>query len=254
MLSWLQQDLAANDKDWLIAYWHSPPYTHGTHDSDWIADSGGRMVHMRQNALPVLEQYGVDLVLCGHSHVYERSFLLNGHYGFSSTLESSMVLDAGSGQGSGSGAYRKGNSGPNPNQGTVYVVAGSSGQPGFGSLDHPAMFVSLNQMGSVVIDVNNQRLDALFLADDGWIDDRFTIIKGADSEDFRLVHFEHSAQTIATWTSIAGAEYRLVSSLSLEPAVWQPASNWILATGGITHWTNAIPNGTSPLFYRVEKR
>ena len=36
---------------------------------------------MRQNALPILEADGVDLVLTGHSHSYERSFLLDGHYG-----------------------------------------------------------------------------------------------------------------------------------------------------------------------------
>ena len=41
---------------------------------------------MRQNALPILEAYGVDLVLTGHSHSYERSFLIDGHYGASSTL------------------------------------------------------------------------------------------------------------------------------------------------------------------------
>jgi hypothetical protein len=34
MLAWLEQDLAANEKDWTIAYWHSPPYSKGTHDSD----------------------------------------------------------------------------------------------------------------------------------------------------------------------------------------------------------------------------
>ena len=39
---------------------------------------------MRQNIVPILESYDVDLVLCGHSHAYERSYLINGHYGFSS--------------------------------------------------------------------------------------------------------------------------------------------------------------------------
>jgi hypothetical protein len=36
---------------------------------------------MRQYAAPILERYGVDLVLSGHSHNYERSYLLDGHYG-----------------------------------------------------------------------------------------------------------------------------------------------------------------------------
>ena len=36
--------------------------------------------------VPLLEAHGVDLVLSGHSHAYERSVLLDGHYGDSSTF------------------------------------------------------------------------------------------------------------------------------------------------------------------------
>jgi hypothetical protein len=67
MLTWLAADLAASTKTWTIAFWHHPPYTKGSHDSDLDSDSGGRMKDMRTNVLPVLEAGGVDLVLCGHS-------------------------------------------------------------------------------------------------------------------------------------------------------------------------------------------
>ena len=50
MLTWLEADLQANDKPWLIAFWHHPPYSKGSHDSD----TDGRMTDMRQNALPIL--------------------------------------------------------------------------------------------------------------------------------------------------------------------------------------------------------
>src|SRR2546426_11227266 len=33
MLVWLEEDLAANTQDWLIVYWHSPPYTQRSHHS-----------------------------------------------------------------------------------------------------------------------------------------------------------------------------------------------------------------------------
>ena len=59
MLNWLEADLQANDKPWVIAFWHHPPYTKGTHDSDSESDSDGLMVEVRENALPILEQYGV---------------------------------------------------------------------------------------------------------------------------------------------------------------------------------------------------
>lgn len=50
------------------------------------------------SAVPILEFYGVDLVLCGHRHNYERSHVLHGHYGFSWELQPGMLLDTGGGQ------------------------------------------------------------------------------------------------------------------------------------------------------------
>ena len=58
MMTWLESDLVANDKPWVIAFWHHPPYTKGSHDSDDTGDSGGRMTDMREVALPILEAYG----------------------------------------------------------------------------------------------------------------------------------------------------------------------------------------------------
>ena len=81
MATWLRNDLAATAQTWLLAFWHHPPYTKGSHNSDTETE----LVQMRQNILPILEDYGVDLVLTGHSHSYERSFLLDGHYGTSGT-------------------------------------------------------------------------------------------------------------------------------------------------------------------------
>src|SRR5206468_1250949 len=136
---------SANTQQWLIAYWHHPPYSKGSHDSD----SESELQQMRQYANPILESHGVDLVLSGHSHSYERSYLLNGHYGSSSTLTSAMILDKGDGRVDGTGAYEK--PAPlTPNKGAVYTVAGSSGQTSGGSLDHPAMYLSLNVLGSLV--------------------------------------------------------------------------------------------------------
>ena len=78
---------------------------------------------MRQNFLPMLEAAGVDLVLCGHSHSYERSYQLDGHYGLSTTFDPAFQVDSGDGNPAGDGAYER-NAGAN--RGTVYAVAGSS--------------------------------------------------------------------------------------------------------------------------------
>ncbi len=173
MATWLTNDLAATSQEWLIAFWHHPPYTKGSHNSD----SETALVQMRQNILPILEANGVDLVMTGHSHAYERSHLLDGHYGNSSTITPAMKLNSGGGRPNGGGAYVK-PSGLAANEGAVYVVAGSAGKISGGSLDHSAMFLSLNRLGSLYFEVNGDRLDATFLRENGTTNDSFTIIKG----------------------------------------------------------------------------
>ncbi|NOT34388.1 MAG: hypothetical protein HOP12_09485 [Candidatus Eisenbacteria bacterium] len=174
---WLRSDLAATTQPWVIAYWHHPPYTKGSHDSDDVGDSGGRMRDMRENAIPLLDSLGVDLVLSGHSHSYERSYLLDGHYGTSGTLTPVMKLGAGDGRVDGDGAYLKPTFGSAPHEGTVYTVNGSAAQASGGTLDHVAMVSSLNVMGSMVIDVDGARLDARFLDELGVVRDSFAIVK-----------------------------------------------------------------------------
>jgi hypothetical protein len=133
---------------------------------------------MREFALPILEEGGVDLVLTGHSHGYERSYLLDGHYGDSSTLAPFMITDKGDGREDGDGAYGKLATGPVAHDGAVYAVAGSSGWLIPGPFDHPAMFISLASLGSMVLDVDGTRLDAKFIDDNGAVQDSFSIIKG----------------------------------------------------------------------------
>ena len=162
MAQWLVNDLNATAQQWVIVFFHHPPYTHGNHNSDLETD----LTEIRQNILPILESHGVDLVLCGHSHNLERSYFLNGHYGVSSTLTDSMKIDGGDGRVDGTGAYRKNSFG----QGVVYSVSGSSGQTTGGTLDHPAHFLSLNVLGSLVVDVNQGRLDVKFLGTVGTAD------------------------------------------------------------------------------------
>lgn len=175
MATWLRADLASTTRQWTIAFWHHPPYSKGSHDSD----TESFLVQMRQNILPILEDAGVDLVLAGHSHTYERSFLIDGHYGVSSTFTNAMKKDGGSGRPDGTGAYNKSTLGAGPHEGAVYAVAGSSGQISGGALNHPAMFISLNNLGSMVLDVNGDTLDAKFLRENGVIADYFRIVKGA---------------------------------------------------------------------------
>jgi PKD repeat protein len=175
MLTWLAQDLAATDQDWILVFWHHPPYSKGSHNSDIEL----RMVEMRENAVPILEDHGVDVLFTGHSHNYERSFLIDSHYGPSDTFMESHKLNGGDGKLDGDGAYTKPLSGPDPHQGTVYAVAGTGGSTHGGSLDHPAMYTAFNSLGSLLIEVDDQVLNATFVDDQGEAQDYFRIVKSA---------------------------------------------------------------------------
>lgn len=170
MLTWLKQDLSNTRQKWIIAFWHAPPYTKGSHDSDRDTN----IIDMRTNVLPVLEGNGVDLIMSGHSHSYERSMLIDGHYGLSATFTPEMAKNSGDGKENGNGVYKKSSG---ANKGAVYVVGGNSGKVNAAPLNHPAMKFSQSKLGSIIIDVNGNRLDLREIGVDGAVFDNFTLVK-----------------------------------------------------------------------------
>ena len=182
MVQWLENDLSATSKDWIIAFWHHPPYSWGTHTSD----SEFQLVEMRERIVPVLERHGVDLTLCGHSHNYERSMLLDGHYGRSWELDAGMIVDDAFGHEDVDHAYAKPAGGIGAGQGSVFVVCGCSGQGGHFQINlHPAMRVATTGFGSMIIDVEGDRLDARFIGKNGEVRDKFAIVKGDNQTGVR---------------------------------------------------------------------
>lgn len=194
-LAWLAEDLAniPTTQTWLVAMFHHPPYSKGSHDSDSASDSGGRMVRARENILPLLEAAGVDLVLNGHSHIYERSYLIDGVYGYGSspnfrtpdfaTLQADgHILDSGDGDPAGDGAYTK-PTGRRAHAGTVYVVSGHGG----GSLgrigDHPVMVYSEFDVGSCLLNIAGDTLLLRNIDASGSVVDEFELLKEGCDED-----------------------------------------------------------------------
>ena len=205
-VTWIKADLAANkNKDWVVAYWHHPPYTLGTHNSDTEVE----LVKIRENFIRILERYGVDLILCGHSHVYERSKLMKGHFDKTNTFNASIHNQSQS-----SGKYDgTDNSCPylktsEVNTGTVYAVVGSSGQiggvnPGF---PQKAMYYSdADRGGSMLLEVEGNRLDAKWIAADGQVRDKFTIEKNVSKR--KLINLEYGSSTTLTPSYVGNYEW-----------------------------------------------
>lgn len=67
---WLEKDLTESEAQWKIALIHHPAY--GISDGDPISDQ------IREEWEPIFEKGGIDLVLCGHQHIYMRTKELGG--------------------------------------------------------------------------------------------------------------------------------------------------------------------------------
>jgi len=73
MLAWLDQDLGRTAKFWKIVYFHHTPYPSGHHLNDPVCARAREVIN------PIVERNGVQLVLNGHEHSYQRSLpLLSG--------------------------------------------------------------------------------------------------------------------------------------------------------------------------------
>jgi 3',5'-cyclic AMP phosphodiesterase CpdA len=73
-LQWLEGELAKDTFEWKIMFFHHPPYSSGgKHGSD---------TQVREVLEPLFVKYGVNVVLTGHDHFYERVKPQKGIYYF----------------------------------------------------------------------------------------------------------------------------------------------------------------------------
>jgi hypothetical protein len=228
MMTWMKADLAATTQDWVVAFWHHPPYTKGSHNSD----TESALIQMREYGLPILEAGGVDLVLAGHSHIYERSYLVDGAYN-TPTTASGKIKDTGDGKPDGTGPYKK-LVGQNAHDGAVYVVAGHGGAGISSTGEHPLMYFSEKIHGSCLMDVQDNRLSMINVRKDGQITDKFTIVKG----EAIVISAPDGAESLAAGSSfeIRWATVGTVPNVKLEYSIddggsWQEIAASVPNTG-----------------------
>ncbi len=73
-LAWIDQQLSGSRAAWKLCFFHHPLYTHARYH--------GPDVDLRTKLEPVFAKHGVNVVLAGHEHVYERLKPQSGIYYF----------------------------------------------------------------------------------------------------------------------------------------------------------------------------
>ncbi|MGG9971156.1 metallophosphoesterase [Ferruginibacter sp. SUN002] len=214
-VAWLKNDLAANTKRWTVVYFHHPPYTKTSHNSDSEQD----LAAIRERFVQILERYGVDLVLCGHAHGFERSYLLKGYYrtfanqiqdaDFNATLHTStgnlQTANYSGANNSCAYTYKSGKYA----HGSVYVVSGSAGKLDVAQASgypHDCMsYSNINNGGCFYFEVDSNRLDAKFISYDNGsptvpvVRDSFTMFKDVNNVQQYVVLKDSVLSLTASW-------------------------------------------------------
>jgi len=155
-------EMASSDPrvDWIIVSFHRPAYTSPTHNE------GDAL--LRDTYHPIFERYGVDMVLQGHNHNYQRTYPIK----YNSTFSEDPIIEN-----TGTFYYED-------EPGIVFLTVGTGGQSLY-PLKSKAFYVA-NQFdtvyGYILIEVDNNHqtekyLNVAFHDSYGTIRDQFSITK-----------------------------------------------------------------------------
>lgn len=142
---WLRHVLTNCDARWKFVYFHHPFYTGSEHP-----ESGGE--HMKKAFMKVFEDCGVDIVFCGHNHLYERTAPMR---------QDKIVPDG---------------------QGVVYVTTGAGGNSRYTESRTPPTYIrAFNDavFSFTQVDVSPGRLELKQIGEDGKAIDNYGLSKPA---------------------------------------------------------------------------
>ncbi len=141
--------------EWIIVYMHKPLYSSpGMH---------GGQTTMRRLYHPLFDKYGVDIVLYGHNHAYERSYPIK----YNTANPSAPIITSSS-----KGSYT------DP-QGEIFVTIGTGGQSLYHYTSKNSYIVTQYEgYGFLDINISKNALIAKFYSNsDGAVKDTFAITK-----------------------------------------------------------------------------
>jgi hypothetical protein len=142
--------------DWTIIFFHRPFYS----------ASASEFASMTKTYHPIFEEFGVDLVLQGHSHNYQRTYpLLFNDERHSKPIisdkEQSRYIDP---------------------KGVIFVVAGTGGES-VQPVNKKSFLVSTYEgYGCLDVEINGNSMNVEYYSDTNDSIDRFTITKEAQSK------------------------------------------------------------------------
>ena len=140
MLDWLEQDLRATRQYWKVVYFHHPPFAGGPNQNDASSELARRYL------VPIVERQGVQLVLNGHEHSYQRTYPLTGK----------QTVTEG--------------------KGTVYVTSGGGGYGLYTAHANPLVAVRHSVHHYLRVDVSNSRLNVRAIGLSGEEVDGFDLV------------------------------------------------------------------------------
>ena len=140
---WFRSDLEANrEKPWKIVFSHHPTYTSGPHGR--VDDEGNPRetpIRIAQALFPKLaEEFGIDIFIAGHDHIYERSV----------------------------------------SESVQYIIAGGGGAPTYAKVNdaekqNPHSLVFTSDLNYAVVTADNRRLEFVAKTPSGQIVDTFVL-------------------------------------------------------------------------------
>jgi predicted phosphodiesterase len=140
---WLRDALQSSDRRWKFVYFHHPPYTGGTHPA-------AEQDFVREIFVPVFDACGVDMVFCGHNHLYERTRPIRGDRAVP------------------------------PGQGTVYIVTGAGGASRYSEVEPIPPYIekyNAEVFSFTQVDLSPTTLELKQIDENGNVIDSLTITK-----------------------------------------------------------------------------
>jgi len=159
-LKFVKNDLlktkANKNTDWIIVFFHKPFYS-----------SNSDITNMRKNYHPLFEDLGVDLVIQGHSHNYQRTYPLL----YNEARNSQPII-----------ADKEQSQYEDP-LGIIFVIAGTGGESLQPLHKEPFLANSYGGFGCMNVEVKNKSMTVEYYSDTNDIVDKFIITKKSHSSN-----------------------------------------------------------------------